>query len=400
MTKVIKKDGTLEEFDFNKIKKAVLKSAARVPVKITDKQFDSLKQIIEGKITNGKITVSEMHDIVERSLLQIDNEVHKEYMSFRDYKKRFVHMLDNVIKNSKRIIYTGDKENANKNSTLVSTKKGLVLTELAKSIMSEYELPKDIALAHKNGDLYIHDEGDRFFDSINCCLFDMASLLDNGFRLNGVNYTEPTSAESFMRVFSDIVLEASSQEYGGFTVPEIDKVGAKYVKMALDKSIKYYTKELDGIVPPEKIIDLARNYVERALDQGFQAVETRLNTISNSNTQTPFVTFTFGLDTSEEGRMISKAILENRIKGIGRQRITPVFPKLVFLHRNEINGVEGSPNYDLYLKSIECMSTRMYPDMLSLNHGYLGDIYDKYGLAISPMGKRILSPCKTLLTVA
>ena len=179
----------------------------------------------------------------------------------------------------------------------------------------------------------------------------------------------------------------------GFTVPEIDKVGAKYVKLALEKSIKYYTKELGDVISEDKIIDLAEKYVERALDQGFQAVETRLNTISNSNTQTPFVTFSFGLDTSKEGRMISKAILKNRINGIGAQHITPVFPKLVFLHRNEVNGVVGSPNYDLYLESIKCMSRRMYPDMLSLNHGYLGDIYDKYGLAISPMGCRAyLSP--------
>lgn len=400
MVKVIKKDGTLEDFNFDKIKEAVLKSAARVPVKITDKQFETLKEIILEKINSKNISVSEMHDIVQMSLYNINNEVYKEYMSFRDYKKRFVKMLDDVIKNSKRIIYMGDKENANKNSTLVSTKKGLVLTELAKSIMSEYELPKEISEAHKNMDLYVHDEGDRLFDPINCNLFDMAGLLNGGFRLNGVNYTEPTSAESFMRVFSDIVLEASSQQYGGFTVPNIDETGAKYVRLAIDKSIKYYKKELGELVSDDVIRSLAEKYVERALDQGFQAVETRLNTISNSNTQTPFVTFTFGLDTSVEGRMVSRAILNNRIKGIGKQRITPVFPKLVFLHRNEINGFLDSPNYDLYLLSIKCMSTRMYPDILSLDSGYLGDMYDKYKLAISPMGKRILSPCKTLLTVA
>lgn len=386
MIKVIKRDGSCEEFNFDKIKDAVLKSASRVPVKITDKQFSTLEKIICDRIESERITVREMHDIVQSSLALIDNNVYKEYMSFRDYKKRFVKMLDDVIKNSKRIIYTGDKENANKNSTLVSTKKGLVLAELSKSIMSEYELPKDISEAHKDMGMYLHDEGDRFFDPINCCLFDMWSLLEDGFRLNGVHYTEPTSAESFMRVFSDIVLEASSQQYGGFTVPEIDTIGAKYVRMAIDKSVKYYRKELGCLVTDEKINDLAIKYVERALDQGFQAVETRLNTISNSNTQTPFVSFSFGLDTTEGGRMVSRAILNNRIKGIGKQHITPVFPKLVFLHRDDINGIEGSPNYDLYLLSIKCMSTRMYPDMLSLNSGYLGDIYDKYGLAISPMG--------------
>lgn len=391
--KVIKKDGSIDDFNFSKIKVAVQKSADRVPIKLTENDFNKLRKLINTSIGEQNINVNDLHEVVQECLSHIDNNVYKEYMSFRDYKKRFVSMLEGVIKNSKRIIYVGDKENANKNSTLVSTKKGLVLTELSKSIMSEYELPKDIADAHKNMDIYIHDEGDRFFDAINCCLFDMGGLLNGGFRLNGVNYTEPTSAESFMRVFSDIVLEASSQQYGGFTVPEIDTIGAKYVRMAIEKSIKYYTKELGNSVSKEKIYDLADKYVERALDQGFQAVETRLNTISNSNTQTPFVTFSFGLDTTKEGRMVSHAILNNRIQGIGRQNITPVFPKLVFLHRNEINGVNGSPNYDLYLKSIKCISTRMYPDMLSLNSGYLGDVFDKYRLPISPMGCRAyLSP--------
>lgn len=109
--------------------------------------------------------------------------------------------------------------------------------------------------------------------------------------------------------------------------------------------------------------------------------------------QTPFVSLTFGLDTSESGRMVTMAILKNRQKGLGKQRITPVFPKLVFLHRNGINGQKEDPNYDLYEMALKTMMKRMYPDMLSLNAGYLGEMYDKYGLAISPMGCRAyLSP--------
>jgi len=392
--KIRKKNGQLQDFDFTKIVDAVKKSADRVNIEIDD----DFKSLLMDKVLDmikdlDIIPVQEMHEIVQESLKYINNSVYKEYMSYRDYKKRFTKIFENLLEASNRIIYSGDKENANKNSLLISTKKGLLVNELSKNIMLEYELPKDSAQAHINGDIYIHDLGDRLFKSINCCLFDMANLLRGGFTLNGVQYTEPTSAESFMRVFSDIVLEASSQQYGGFTVPEIDTVGEPYVKKALSKSRKYYTEQLGELVSEDKINELAEKYVERALEQGFQAVETRLNTISNSNTQTPFVTFTFGLNTTKEGRMISKAILKNRLKGLGKQKLTPVFPKLVFLHRNGINGQEGDPNYDLYEMSLECMLTRMYPDQLSLNAGYLGEIFDKYGLAISPMGCRAyLSP--------
>ena len=112
----------------------------------------------------------------------------------------------------------------------------------------------------------------------------------------------------------------------GFTVPEIDSVGVKYVRKALIESKKYYSKVLGNTATKEKIEELAYKYVERGLEQGFQAIETKLNSISNSNMQTPFVTLTFGLETSEEGRMITKAILKNRQKGIGKQHLTPVFP--------------------------------------------------------------------------
>lgn len=174
----------------------------------------------------------------------------------------------------------------------------------------------------------------------------------------------------------------------GFTVPEIDNVLAPYVEKSLKSSYNYYKKQLNGLADENKINELALNFVERSLEQGFQALETRLNSINNANGQTAFIAFTFGLNTTDCGRMISKAILENRMKGIGENGITPVFPKLAFLHRNGINGQEGDVNYDLYILALKCSMTSIYPDFLSLNSGYLGDIFDKYGLAISQMGCR------------
>lgn len=297
-----------------------------------------------------------------------------------------------ITKQALDIIYNGSKENANKDSALISTKKELCAGLVSADGIHEI-IPIEIHEEHKDGGIHIHDLDNRLYGSINCCLFDMGSVLDGGFELNGIKYTEPTSVESAMRVIADIILHASSQQYGGFTIPEIDTVLAKYVRIGLQKSRKFYMEQLSETTPKNVIEDLAIKYVTRSLEQGFQALETRQNSINNANGQTTFLTLSFGLDTTEEGRLVSKVLLDNRIKGIGENRATPIFPKLVFLHRNGINGQEGDKNYDIYLKSIECSSKRMYPDYLSLNDGYLGEMFDKYQLAISPMGCRaFLSP--------
>lgn len=400
--KIKKKDGTVVPFTKTAIISAVNKSASRCHKRLTDTQetllVHGVREIIDARHSDSDkedgISTYSIHEYVMEVLKVIDEDIYREYFGYRDYKKRFPELFMGLIDTSKDIIYKGDKENANKDSQIISTKKELLAGSLSNSIMLEYEMDKEVAEAHVSGDIHIHDVRDRLFGSINCCLFDAGAVIKNGFLLNGVQYTEPTSAESFMRVLSDIILQASSQQYGGFTIPEIDNIGAPYVKKALTKSIEYYTKKLRGVpVSASFIKDLAYSYVERSIEQGFQAMETRLNTINNANGQTAFITISFGLNTTEEGRMLTKTLLKVRKDGIGKHGLTPVFPKLVFLHRYGVNGNEGDPNYDLYEMSLECMMKRIYPDMLSLNTGYLGEMYDKYGLAVSPMGCRAyLSP--------
>jgi ribonucleoside-triphosphate reductase len=391
--KVVKKDGRLEDFDFNKIIDAVQKSADRVGEDFTIKNIRDIEVFVVEKVeycTN--VTVESLHEIVIESLQKVNHKIADSYSSYREYKKKYNKTFENILVESKSIVFTGNKDNANKDSQLNSTKKELVSGSLSKQIYLDYELPSVIAQAHKDGDIYIHDTSDRLFGSINCCLFDMGAVLNGGFNLNGVKYTEPTSAESALRVLSDVILQASSQQYGGFTVPEIDTVLAPYVNKAIKNSFAYYRKNIPSI-DGGTARNLALKYVERALEQGFQATETRLNTINNSNGQTAFITLSFGLDTSISGRLVSKVLLENRKNGIGANHLTPVFPKLVFLHRNGINGEQGDPNYDIYLQALDCSLTRMYPDYLSLNEGYLGEIFDKHEVAISPMGCRaFLSP--------
>lgn len=401
---ILKKNGHKEHFNKESLINAVNESAKRCGTRLTTKQEGELISSVYGELLKRAkrgITVtptSDIHEIVLSNLGAISESIYREYMSYRDYKTRFFKKMDEMLKDSNSILYGVDRENANKNSRLISTKKELIAGMWSENVMLEYHVAKELKKAHEEGWLYEHDLRDRLFGGINCNLFDFGNLLKNSFLLNGVEYEELNSVEAFMGVLGDVILQASSQQYGGFTIPEIDVVGAPYVREALVQSEAYYRKVLArkialGYVTDEDIDELAFGYVWRALRRGFRAIETRLNTINNCNGQTAFVTITFGLDVTEEGRLITKALLQNRERGIGKNKITPVFPKLVFLHRNGINGQAGDINYDLYELAIDVMLKRMYPDMLSLDEGYLGEIFDKYGLAISPMGCRAyLSP--------
>lgn len=180
-----------------------------------------------------------------------------------------------------------------------------------------------------------------------------------------------------------------------FTIPEIDTVLAKYAKQSYDRHLYTITEEMFGPLEElefeqsgylESIKKLAHHYTMREIEQGYQGFETKLNTVSNSLGQVPFVTVTFGLDTSYWGRKISETILKVRTEGMGANKATAIFPKLVFLSRKEINREPTSPNFELYQLAVNCSSTRLYPDYLSLDSGHLGEVYDRTGLAVSPMG--------------
>ena len=185
----------------------------------------------------------------------------------------------------------------------------------------------------------------------------------------------------------------------GFTIPEIDTVLAKYAELSYSSNLlfcKKYTQDFlqdTSEAMDEAVKEMALKMTVREIEQGVQGFETKLNTVSNSLGQIPFVTATFGLDTTEWGREISKAFLKVRKKGMGKKKTTAVFPKLVFLHRKEINGDKGSLNYDIKQAAIECSRTRLYPDYLSLDSGHLGEVFDRTGKAVSNMGCRaFLSP--------
>jgi len=391
---VIKKDGTKEEFDNTKIINAIKKSATRVLVHLSDEEVQNICNFVNNniaKIGKAEITIAEMHNLVEGALEAINPSVAQSYRNYRNYKQDFVHMLDKVYQESQRIMYIGDKENSNADSTLVSTKRSLIFNELNKELYKKFFLTVDELQAIRDGYIYIHDMSARR-DTMNCCLFDVASVLKGGFEMGNLWYNEPKSLDVAFDVIGDIVMAAASQQYGGFTVPEVDKILAPYAEKTFQRqNEKYLCLGLDF----EKAREAALNDVQKDFEQGFQGWEYKFNTVASSRGDYPFITVTAGLGTEEYEKMATKAMLKIRMGGQGKHgnKKPVLFPKIVFLYDENLHG-EGKVNHDLFEAGIECSKRAMYPDWLSLSgEGYVASMYKKYGRVVSPMGCRaFLSP--------
>ena len=391
---IIKKDGTREKYNIEKVVEAIRKSATRMLVTFSDTEIKNICAFVNKSVmemNQDEVEIIQMHNVVESALQALSPKVAESYRNYRNYKTDFVNMLDKVYQESQRIMYIGDKENANADSALVSTKRSLIFNELNKELYKKFFLTVEDKQAIKEGYIYIHDMSARR-DTMNCCLFDVASVLKGGFEMGNIWYNEPRSLDVAFDVIGDIVMAAASQQYGGFTVPEVDKILAPYAQKTYERQHERY---ICMGLSMEKAREEAMKDVQSDYEQGFQGWEYKFNTVASSRGDYPFITVTTGLGQDEFEKMATLACLKTRQGGQGKKECKkPVlFPKIVFLYDEELHG-EGKPLYDLFQAGVECSKKTMYPDWLSLSgEGYVASMYKKYKRVVSPMGCRaFLSP--------
>lgn len=405
---VVKKDGTYEEFNKNKIVNAVKKSAGRVPRTLTDDDYvaicdNVISEIERNGLGDSEIPVSFIHSVVEHTLLNMFEDVGFQYQQYRNYKLDFVQMMDMVYEKSQSVRYIGDVSNANSDSSMVSTQRSIIYGELNKTLYKKFFLNKEELQASNDGYIYIHDMKDRL-DAINCCLFDVNALLQNGFEMGNIWYNEPKTLDTAFDVIGDIVMSGASQQYGGFTLPRIDTVLAPYAEKSYNKYIQEFRNientvlsnvEWSGEIKGNIAREYAMNKVRKEMEQGFQGWEYKFNTVASSRGDYPFTSISFGIGTSVFETMASECALRVRMEGQGKEGFKkPVlFPKLTFLYDEELHG-EGKPLEWLFDIGVECSKKAMYPDWLSLSgEGYIPSMYKKYGQVVSLMGCRAsLSP--------
>lgn len=394
MIQIIKKDNTREDFNVRKVVNAVNKSATRVMYKFTPDELNYICKFVTDKAQefgSDEIPIAKMHNIVEGALEATNPAVAKSYKDYRNYKQDFVHMLDEVYVKSQSIMYIGDKENSNSDSALVSTKRSLIFNELNKELYKKFFMTAEELQACRDGYIYVHDMSARR-DTMNCCLFDMKSVMEGGFEMGNLWYNEPKTLAVAFDVIGDVTLAAASQQYGGFTVASVDELLEPYAEKTYKKQYERYL----SLGLSEEIADReAMKDVEVDFRQGFQGWEYKFNSVSSSRGDYPFITMTCGIGRGKFAKMASILMLEVRKNGQGKKTCKkPVlFPKIVFLYDEKLHG-EGGELEDVFEAGIACSQKAMYPDWLSLTgDGYVAEMYKKYGRIISPMGCRaFLSP--------
>ena len=222
-----------------------------------------------------------------------------------------------------------------------------------------------------------------FLPMTNCCLVDLKEMLENGFKLGNAQIESPKSIGVACAVMAQITAQVASHQYGGTTFANIDQVLAPYARKSFRKWLNLAADWVGG--DDDNRLDFAKEQTIKEIYNGIQAYEYEINTLFTTNGQQPFVTVSFGMGRSWEEKEIQKALLRVRIKGLGKEGLTAVFPKLVFFIEEGLNLNSTDPNYDIKQLALECSSKRLYPDIISAANNRL---ITGSSVPVSPMGKK------------
>ena len=385
---VEKRDGRRVIFDVDKIDKALHKAAEKVMdvTPLVEKRLSTLvERIVEeihSRFPQG-VKIYEIQNIVEHELLEAkEYALAEEYITYRT-QRDFERSKATDINFSIHKLLNKDQavvnENANKDSDVFNTQRDLTAGIVGKSIGLQM-LPKHVANAHQKGDIHYHDlDYSPYTPMTNCCLIDFKGMLENGFKIGNAEVESPKSIQTATAQISQIIANVASSQYGGCSADRIDEVLAPYA----EKNYQKHLKDAEEWVLPDKRQEYAWKKTQKDIYDAMQSLEYEINTLFTSNGQTPFTSLGFGLGTSRFEREIQKAILNIRIKGLGSEHRTAIFPKLIFTLKRGLNLEEGSPNYDIKQLALECATKRMYPDVLSYDK-----IVELTGSFKVPMGCR------------
>ena len=385
---VEKRDGRRVQFDVEKIYKALLKATEEV-ASLTPVMEAKLEAIVDRVIAeilerfpNG-VKIYEIQNVVEHELLQANEyaiaESYITYRTQRDFERSKATDINFTIGKLLNKDQAVVNENANKDSDVFNTQRDLTAGIVGKSIGLKM-LPKHVANAHQKGDIHYHDlDYSPYTPMTNCCLIDFEGMLRNGFKIGNAEVESPKSIQTATAQISQIIANVASSQYGGCSADRIDEVLAPYA----EKNYQKHLADAKEWVLPEKQEDYAWSKTQKDIYDAMQSLEYEINTLFTSNGQTPFTSLGFGLGTNRFEREIQKAILEIRIKGLGSEHRTAIFPKLIFTLKRGLNLEPGTPNYDIKQLALECATKRMYPDVLSYDK-----IVELTGSFKVPMGCR------------
>ena len=369
---VIKRDGTIVEYNSEKINVAISKANKEVgkKEKATQEEIDSIIEYIED-LHKRRILVEDIQDIIEEKLMEIGRyELAKRYITYR-YTRALVRQSNTTDQSIKELI-DGESEywnteNSNKNAKIVTTQRDYLAGITSTDITRRFLLPEDIVKAHDEGIIHFHD-ADYFAQNAlhNCDLINLEDMLQNGTEINGVMIEKPHKFLTAMTIATQIITAVNSSQYGGCTVTMTHL--APFVR----DSYNYYLKRYkDRGLSKTQVEKFAKEDLEKEIKDGVQTFQYQINSMTTTNGQAPFLSVCLYLGETEEYKeelaMIIKEVLEQRILGMKNEKgvyITPAFPKLLYV-LEEDNIHEDSKYYYLTELAAKCTAKRMVPDYIS-----------------------------------
>ena len=412
---VIKRDGKIEPFNIAKIIKAMESAFVEVDGKLTEVSLGKVHSIaldIE-KIDKSKdLQVEEIQDIIEKKLMATNRkDVAKAYILYRAERNRIRDRNSAFRKevNEKLSASSVQNQNANVDEKSFGGRVGEASDTLLKKIALEDYLSEMARNNHINNEIYVHDLNSYVVGSHNCLSIPFDDLLANGFNTRQTDVRPANSISTAFQLVAVIFQLQSLQQFGGVSATHIDWTMIPYVRKSFYKhyvdGLKYVAKDdgymLFNLSNPEEIsikkdsytgnndkkewfngtynnkdaYDYAMDMTTKELQQAVEGMYHNLNTLqSRSGNQLPFTSINYGTCTLTEGRMVTKALLEGSLKGVGKFHKTSIFPCGIFQCMKGVNRHEGDPNYDLFQLALKSTAQRLYPNYANVdwsgNEGY------------------------------
>ena len=389
--KVIKRDGRVVKFNKKKIYNAIEKAVESVFNNNNTVDIKKITKQVSNEIANRfkeDIKIYEIQNIIEHTLLSFGEEaVYKEYVNYRVEKNIEREKALDINKAIEKLVNRDENivnENANKDSLIFNTQRDLTSGTVAKAIGLKM-LSKHVANAHQKGEIHYHDlDYSPYQPLTNCCLIDFKEMLTIGFKIGNADVDSPKSIQTATAQMAQIIANVASSQYGGCSADRIDIVLAPFAKLNYEKNLQLAKK---WIAEESKQEQFAKEKTEKDIYDAMQSLEYEINTLYSSQGQTPFTSLGFGLGEGYFEREIQKAILKVRINGLGKEKRTAIFPKLIFVLKDGLNLKPTDPNYDIKQLALSCATQRMYPDVLMYD-----TITKITGSCKTPMGCRSFLP--------
>ena len=370
--KIVKRDGTIVDYDREKIRTAIQKANAEVKgrEKISKEGIQEIIKYIED-LDKKRMLVEDIQDIIEQKLMEMGKYLlAKKYITYR-YTRELVRKANTTDQTIKELI-DGESEywnteNSNKNATVVTTQRDYLAGITSTDITRRFLLPEEVVKAHDEGIIHFHD-ADYFAQNAlhNCELINLDDMLQNGTVINGVMIEKPHRFITAATIATQIILAVTSSSYGGATV-SLSHL-APFVRSSYEK---YYKKYKERKLSEEDCVKFAKQDTKKEVSDGVQTFNYQVNSMTNTNGQAPFLSVAMYLGETEEYKeelaMIIEEFLEQRILGFKNEKgvyITPAFPKLLYV-LEEDNIHENSKYWYLTELAAKCTAKRMVPDYIS-----------------------------------